>query len=231
MHLSYHLFALKNAFFCRDSMSDNVAVFPSPTDYNRSRCESLARKRTERTIFDFEGRRSRVDSGIAGEPWYAVHVRKGFERVAAMALRRKGYELYLPVCRKMQRIPGVAATDAALFPGYFFGKFPLKDRASVLLGPGVISVVMTAIPEQEIAAVRRVIESGLDCQTSPLISIGDLVVVQHGPLSGLTGRLRSFRGKDRLVISVQLLQRSVIVEVDRNNLRRIEEPLNRTFAS
>jgi transcriptional antiterminator RfaH len=163
-----------------------------------------------------------MQSQLADKQWYALRVRPRFEKVAAFNLERKGYEQYFPIFRK-------AGMDRLLFPGYLFTRFNLCDRTPVLLSPGVISIVSsggsaTAIGEQEIAALQRIIQSGLDCEPSSLIGIGRPVFVERGPLIGLTGFGLAVRRKYRLIMPVRVLQRSVSIEIDRKCVRHIDEP-------
>jgi transcription antitermination factor NusG len=71
-----------------------------------------------------------------------------------------------------------------------------------------------AIPEEEIAAIQRVVKSGLDILPHPFLKTGQWVRIRGGPLNGLEGLILDLRQRDRLIISVSLLQRSVAVEID-----------------
>ena len=89
----------------------------------------------------------------------------------------------------------------------------------ILSIPGVVHVVgvgRTPIPidESEIAAIQAAVKSGLPRQPWPFLEIGHRVRIEYGPLSGMQGILLGFRGHQRLVLSVTLLQRSVAVQVD-----------------
>ena len=70
-----------------------------------------------------------------------------------------------------------------------------------------------------IGAIQRVVEAG----TAPIpwsyLSKGDRVQVQFGPLTGIEGFVLRADGKERLILSVDLLQRSVAVEIDRSHIR------------
>jgi len=77
------------------------------------------------------------------------------------------------------------------------------------------------IPDAEIERVRRMVESGLLVTPHPYVRVGQAVLIERGPLSGVEGILVDVRGKIRLVVSVNLLQRSVSAEVDRHSIRPI----------
>src|SRR5262249_17994468 len=92
-------------------------------------------------------------------------------------------------------------------------------RVSILKTPSVMRIVGVGytplpIPEQEIAAIQRVVKSGLYVLPHPFLKAGEWVRIRGGPLNGFGGLIVYLRQRDRLIISVSLLQRSVAVEID-----------------
>jgi transcription antitermination factor NusG len=69
--------------------------------------------------------------------------------------------------------------------------------------------------------VRRLVQSGLLVTPFPFLELGQTVLIERGPLAGMEGILTETKGKYRLVVSIQLLRRSVSAEVDRNCVRPI----------
>jgi transcription antitermination factor NusG len=107
-----------------------------------------------------------------------------------------------------------------LFPGYVFCHFDAVKRARVLATSGVIDVVrfgneLIPIEDIEIEAIRLVVNSSLTTEPYASLGRGQRVMMIDGPLRGITGTLIEIRKKLRLVVSVELLQRSVLVEVER----------------
>jgi transcription antitermination factor NusG len=156
----------------------------------------------------------------AGKQWYAVQLRPRFEKVVGLHLRRKGYEEYLPTYRSRRRWSDrVKEIELPLFPGYIFCKFDVTDRLPILIIPGVVSVVTfggtpLAVPEQEIAAVQTVVNSGLSYGPGPSFTAGQPVRVEYGPLRGLEGTIIEVKNTLQLIVSVPLLSRSVSVAID-----------------
>jgi hypothetical protein len=66
------------------------------------------------------------------------------------------------------------------------------------------------------AAIQQLTASGLISEPYPYLQVGQRVCIREGPLEGVEGLLLRERGRDRLVISVSLLQRSLIAEVERS---------------
>jgi transcription antitermination factor NusG len=95
------------------------------------------------------------------------------------------------------------------------------NRLPVLMTPGVIQIVgvgKTPIPvaEEEIAAIQRVGKSGLSTMPWPYLEVGHIARIEDGPLRGMTGIVVKIKSGLKLVLSVNLLQRSVAVEIDRS---------------
>jgi transcription antitermination factor NusG len=153
-------------------------------------------------------------------PWYAVWTRSRHEQVVRDQLERKGYEVFLPTIPRWSRWKDRRKKiDWPLFPGYCFARFDSERRLPVLTCSGVVSIVtfdgdLAQIPEQEIEAIRRVVESDLQYDPCPLIREGELVEVTHGPLKGVVGRLTRKGAHARLILSVDLIGQAVSVEVD-----------------
>ena len=154
--------------------------------------------------------------------WFALHVRPRFEKQTCDLLRRKGYEVFLPLRRGTRRRRNPLKEEelnAALFPGYLFCRFDPIVRLPVLMTPGVIKAVSLGnvpapIPDHEIWAIERAVAARARLHVIPLVAAGRRVRISSGPLSGLDGTALFHKSKARLIISVELLQRSVAIEVD-----------------
>lgn len=138
----------------------------------------------------------------------------------AVHLAGKGYEWFLPTyMSRRQWSDRIKKSELPLFPGYLFCRFNPLDRLPILATPGLLSIVgiaKTPIPvdEVEMKAVRTLVGSGLPFQAWPYFKIGQRVRIEYGPLCGLEGILLSVKGSHRIVVSVNLLQRSVAAEID-----------------
>jgi len=126
----------------------------------------------------------------------------------------------LPTYRARRRWSDrIKELELPLFPGYIFCRFDPQYRLPILKTPGFVSIVgiakqPVAIDESELAAIRTLVSSGLSHQPWPYVRIGQRVRIECGPLGGLEGILQNIKGRQRIVVSVSLLQRSVAVEID-----------------
>ena len=167
-------------------------------------------------------------SGETALMWYAVQTRSNSERLVYRVLEDKGYELFLPMYSEQRRWSDrVKQINIPLFPGYVFCRFDSHNRLPVLQSPGVVQIVGNGnlpipIAEEEIEAVKNVVKSNLPYLPWPSLVPGHRVVVDSGPLMGMQGVLLRVRHGHRLVVSINMLQRAVAVELDASLVR----PLN-----
>lgn len=160
----------------------------------------------------------------APRPWFALTVRPKHERTASQYLHSQGFDQYVPLHRVRRRWSDrVKDMEAVLFPGYVFCRFSYEDRLRVLGAPGVRSLVSAGgtplqVDESEIAAVRRLVASGRPLDPWPYLRIGQDVAIDYGPLAGIRGVVLRDKDRWRVVISVEALDRSISVEIDRDVL-------------
>jgi transcription antitermination factor NusG len=154
--------------------------------------------------------------------WYALKVRPRFERTVVAHLRSRGYDPFLP-CYSVKRkwTDRVKSIELPLFPGYVFCQFDVNARFPIVTTPGVSFIVGAgrvpqAIAEEEVESIRAVVNSGLHYEPYPYLNVGQLVLVEQGALAGLAGLITDFKNGSRLIISINLLRRSVSAEIDRS---------------
>ena len=161
------------------------------------------------------------------EPWYALWVRSRHEKSVRELLTGKGIETFLPVHRSRRRWSDrIQELDLPLIPGYVFCRFNVGDRRPILTTPGVVQIVGAGrtpepVDEIEMRSLITAVQSGVHLQLWPFLKIGQRVSIEEGPLRSLEGILVTTKGKDQLILSVTLLQRSVAVTVDRRWIRPI----------
>ncbi len=166
--------------------------------------------------------------------WYAIAVKPQAERSVEAVLRQKSYETFFPVISSERRWSDRTKRIALpLFPGYLFCRFDGEQRLPIMTTPGVREIVgfgrqAAPVDQAELSALRLVMESGARVEACQFLERGDQVEVNWGPMQGLRGLLLEVKGGWRVVLSVELLQRSVAVEMDRNWIRRIENKFRMT---
>ena len=165
-----------------------------------------------------------------GALWYALRIKPRCEKYVDEHLRNKGYETFLPTyTAKKKWTDRTKLTTIPLFPGYTFCRFNLQSRLPILITPGVQFIVGAGkaplpVEEQEIDALRRVVISDLPILPWPYLKVGQTVLVETGPLQGLSGVIVRIKNIDRLIVSISLLMRSVAVEISRESVRPLNKP-------
>jgi transcription antitermination factor NusG len=152
--------------------------------------------------------------------WYAIYTKFQHEKSAAALLEKKEFNVFLPVYRTVHRWKDRnQMVVLPLFPCYVFIRTELERKVEILRTCGVQWLVENAgkacvVPEPEIEAVRRICSVGTRFQPHPFLRRGDLVRIRKGPLLGMEGFFVQTKNQYRVVVSVELLAKSVAVEVN-----------------
>ena len=157
-------------------------------------------------------------------PWYALYTRSHCEQLVYEQLAAKGFHLFLPKIQVWSQRAGLRHRIAVpMFSSYLFLQ-SLVDSTTYLevrQARGLVRILgqgwdrLAVVPEEEIHAIGAVLRSRLPVHPHPYLREGQRVRVIRGLLSGVEGTLVGGKAnKGRLVLSVELLQKSVAVEVD-----------------
>ena len=157
-------------------------------------------------------------------PWYALWTLSRCEQMVHDQLAGKGFDVLLPVVHSWRRRRGASSLQPApMFPGYLFLRHAI-DKSSyiqIVSSRGLVRILgerwdrLSPVPAHEIEAIRRVSRSGLPALPYPYLREGQRVRILRGPLADMEGVF--VEGNPRsglLVLSVELLCRSVAVEVE-----------------
>ncbi len=160
----------------------------------------------------------------SGRPgWYAVYTRGRHEKKVARALEDKGVDVFLPLARTRNRWKDrVKMVEVPLFSGYLFvnSALAVEDRLAILKTPGAVRIVGNhgvgiPVPDEQIESLKVLVESGAPLLPHRFMRRGEMVLITNGPFMGVAGRVvRGSEEKPRLVVSIEILQRAVSVEID-----------------
>ena len=155
--------------------------------------------------------------------WYAVYTCARHEKRVAEQMERRRLHGFVPLYRATHRWKDRRKEVVlALFPSYVFVHLALRDRLRVLEIPGVVSIVSsqgkpTPLLAGEIDPFRRA-SGTLQMEPHPYLRTGRRVRLRRGPMAGLEGILLRRKEGVRLVVSIEILMRSVAVEVDETDV-------------
>jgi transcription antitermination factor NusG len=156
--------------------------------------------------------------------WYALYTCPRHEKRVAEQIKRRSFSCFLPLYRSVRRWKDRRKElELALFPGYVFVHMVPESRLRVLQVPGVVRLVSfngrpAALPEQEIEVLRSRLSSTARIEPHPYLRKGCRVHVRSGPMQGLQGIVVRRKDSCRVVFSIDLIMRSVAVEVDESDL-------------
>jgi len=154
--------------------------------------------------------------------WYAIATRSRHEKFVASQLQDRGITTFLPLVaqvrfwsdrRKLVQLP--------LFCGYVFVRVvsSLEARVQVLRTDGVVSFVGargegTPIPDRQIEDIQILLSNNIPCVSHPFLKVGQRVRIRGGCMDGVEGTLVGRNGDRSLVISVELIQRSLAIRIE-----------------
>ena len=169
--------------------------------------------------------------------WYALYTLPRHEKSIADHLTRQGIETYLPLytlARKWNH--RLVQLELPLFPGYVLVNILITEKVRVLSHPGVIRLVgfngtAIALPDGEVERLKSLL-SVWKAEPYPFLTAGKQIRVKSGPFANLEGQIIRRKGKMRLIVSLQLIQQAIVLEMDAaeaqlaNSLKRSATFLN-----
>lgn len=163
------------------------------------------------------------DPNLTKEPlrWFAVQTRSRHEKKAHMELQEKGIQSFLPLFAEKHKWSDRQRTvEMPLFPQYLFVRIAISsdERISVLRTNGVVGLVGTkgsgiAIPDVQIERIQRVVDQKIPYNPHLYLNVGKRIRIRGGALDGMEGILTAVNGDQTLVVSVELIQRSLAVRI------------------
>jgi transcription antitermination factor NusG len=168
-----------------------------------------------------------VDRNRLDAWWFAIQVRPRYEFVTARILRSKGYEEFVPTYHSLRQWSDRRKEiEVPLFTGYVFCKYDPRIQTPIVTTAGAIRIVGTSkgvsrIEGYEMQAIQTMVQSEMKAQPCPYLAVGDQLRIGRGPLSGLEGILKSQGNQCCLVLSVNLIQASISVEIDSSDIATV----------
>jgi transcription antitermination factor NusG len=170
--------------------------------------------------------------GHGGIQWYAAYTCPRHEKRVAEHLAVRTVEHFLPLYESRRRWKDRQKLVAfPIFPGYVFVRLDLKDRLCVLKVPGIIYLVSfnglpAPLSEREVDAMRTGLAQNAEVRPHPYtnVSAGQRVRICHGPFQGLEGKLIRRKGRFHVILSIELIQKSLLVDVEVSSVEFLTPP-------
>jgi transcription antitermination factor NusG len=161
----------------------------------------------------------------AEQHWYAAYTYANHEKRVAAEMGARDVEHFLPLYSSIRRWKDRRVQlEFPLFPGYVFVRLPLSERLRVAQIPSVVRLVgfgglPTALPDVEMEILRTGLSERLRAEPHPFLTVGRRVRITGGPFAGLEGVLKRKKSSLRVVVTLELIHRSVAVDVDAADVR------------
>ena len=159
--------------------------------------------------------------------WYAAYTCANHEKRVAAELEAREVEHFLPLYSSVRRWKDRRVNlELPLFAGYVFVRLALCDRLRVVQIPSVVRLVgfggqPTALPDSEMEIMRSGLSQSLRAEPHPFLTVGRRVRITAGPFAGLEGVLKRKKSSLRVIVTLELIQRSVAVDVDVADVRPV----------
>lgn len=162
--------------------------------------------------------------------WFAIYVKSRYEKKVAKTLDDIGIESFLPlITRIRQWSDRKKKVEEPLFRSYVFVHISKDEYYNVLHCDGVVKYITfegkaAVIPENQILAIKEYIsDSDINDIEYDGFKEGQLVRIRSGQLKGLVGHLTEIRGKHRLIINIDVVGKSIPINVIRSNIEAVTE--------
>jgi transcriptional antiterminator NusG len=153
--------------------------------------------------------------------WYAVQTRSRHEKMVTRQLEALGFATFLPISTEIRQWSDRRkVVEAPLFPGYAFVQivYQPEQRLRVLTTEGIVNFVGVQgqglpIPDKQIEDIRSLLNANVPFESYPFLKVGQRVRIRSGSLNGTEGILVGQESDRRLIISVELIQRSISIRL------------------
>jgi|HubBroStandDraft_1064217.scaffolds.fasta_scaffold340679_2 transcription antitermination factor NusG len=170
-----------------------------------------------------------TEFAISMPRWFAAYTRSNHERSAADQLAQRSIAHFVPTYESVRVWKDrKKRLERPLFPGYVFVRVPLEEKLRVLVVPGIVRLVgfdghPLPVPDEEIETLRTVVQHKLKAEPHPYLVAGRKVRIVRGALEGMEGILIRKKGRLRVLVSINLIRQSAMIEVDAHDVEPIFE--------
>lgn len=166
---------------------------------------------------------------LENRSWFAVQTRPRHEKQVNLGLREKGLHSFLPMHKERRQWSDRQKwVELPLFSQYVFVQIAedAELRTRVLRTSGVVRFAGapgggTSIPDEQVASLQAITEQRIPCTPHEFLKIGERVRIRGGALDGIEGILAAIKNDRSLVVSVDLIQKSIAIRLDGFEVERV----------
>ena len=160
--------------------------------------------------------------------WHALYTKPRFEKKVNESLKERGFEAFLPLQRKLRKWKDRKKyVELPLISSYIFVKVSEREYYSVFDINGIVKYVTfsgkaAAIPEWQIETMKKITASNYDVLlTTQKIKPGEKIRINSGVLTGMEGEMVSYRGKNNLIVRIDQIGQSLLVNIPNEYIEKI----------
>ena len=154
--------------------------------------------------------------------WYAIQTVARHEKRVAIHLIDRQIITFLPLLKQVHEWSDRRKSiQVPLFSCYVFVRYSSQRqiREEILRTPGVLGFVGghgqgTSIPNEQLDSIRKLLEEDVPFAFHPFLQVGQRVRIRGGCLDGVEGILVEKNRDQSLIVSVELLRRSLAIRVE-----------------
>lgn len=162
--------------------------------------------------------------------WYALYLEPKKEKTVEIQLRKRGYEVYLPIKKELRQWKDRKKwVEAPLIPSYIFTFIPENEIWDIVKVPGCIKFVWfngkpADIPDYQIESIKKLLEKDVDIylENNIVFSKGEKVLIKEGYFSGLIGIIINNGNKNNFAVRIDNLGIDLIISLSKDNLSLVE---------
>jgi len=161
-----------------------------------------------------------ANTGADTGKWYPVYTHPRAEKKAFQSLINKGIEAYLPLHRQLKRWSDRKKwVEEPFIKSYLFVRIREHEQAEVLMTKGIARFIyfsgkIASMPDRQIEELKLLMASPFELEiTEENLQPGEKIIIKAGPLKGISGEIISYRSQKQLVLRLESLGCSIIVNV------------------
>ena len=166
-------------------------------------------------------------AGITIKSWFALYTKPRSEFKAAKQLEAVGVEYYLPTILRISKwTDRKKKITEPLIRGYIFIFSNERERILSLEQPSIVRCVSergkpARIPDWQIDNLKKMLQTDAEFHIKDGLTRGVKVKIKEGPFNGVIGVVQDVEIGKAIVVSIELLNRSVIAHLPEESVFEI----------
>lgn len=164
---------------------------------------------------------------MAVNKWYPVYTNPRAEKKAYEALMSKGINVYLPLHRQLKQWSDRRKwVEEPFLKSYLFVNIAEQEQAEVLMTKGIARFLYfsgkpAVMPDRQIHELKLLMASPYELEvTEEDLQPGEKIIIRAGALKGITGEVVSRRSQKQLILRLESIGCSIIVNVATSLIER-----------